>query len=810
MANIKYSPSLFLEAIELQRSKEFSDIEFIDSTTKLAAIGGFRKNILENSVSFGLVKSNKDTSFLNGLVQPDIDVVVGPTTFKSIKIKPLYAIDSNGQFIYQAQKSSITIPSDSSWYWVRVTHQFSNQEKGTFSLATDGTLSGTGGEFTKILRGGQNNFASKIKLLNSSLNTLEYEVLEVIDDNNCILLGTSFAAETNLTLGIVGTFTPGVSPASGDKMIFQYDSCLLELISETATNSPPAATAGIMFFLSRVKSDGTTLIVQDKRLNYWETKGSNLAIDIDKNTTPFAGVEAVKFMNALTPADENIIQISWGLRADNWTINTNTNTVTLTGSVRGGIYNTITSIPDNIFNGWRVYTSNGKYSRIITSTKSGSSMNLVLDVLDINNYFTGGDADNTFIIPQTLLVVPNAEEIQLELLPTPAADLPSETRVYTFPINTFVGDCKVLAYNNSGVGLYNIKYRFKNLKEYTTYITIPTNPLGYYNEASFDANGNLTGSPTLVPYVGNNTLGFIQVNLSPDAYSRFVNKVDKGDIIGVTSINTLSTATYDLLVGTNNNYLKLIGDIVLTADTVIRLNTTGAVNGNEFRIQLDYNSLTFAGHTLQIVQGNGISTSIVKNITAAESYILQNMDGGIIFDAVFDGTNWNVTQNYDPGVPFETKILSRSGVLTNFDSGSGLGNAKGYFGYSIADSRNGTDDLTAAFVVGYDPSDTDYNAIGNTGGEKEHTLTDAETPLKDHQHYSMSVDVYTSGGADLAAGQYGVTELNAGIQRDYSIQSTGSTPNALKSSSPIGGAVTPDAFGIVPPYYTVLYIQKLY
>jgi len=37
-------------------------------------------------------------------------------------------------------------------------------------------------------------------------------------------------------------------------------------------------------------------------------------------------------------------------------------------------------------------------------------------------------------------------------------------------------------------------------------------------------------------------------------------------------------------------------------------------------------------------------------------------------------------------------------------------------------------DLRGKFIVGYNSADADYNAIGKTGGEKKHTLTQAELP----------------------------------------------------------------------------------
>lgn len=46
--------------------------------------------------------------------------------------------------------------------------------------------------------------------------------------------------------------------------------------------------------------------------------------------------------------------------------------------------------------------------------------------------------------------------------------------------------------------------------------------------------------------------------------------------------------------------------------------------------------------------------------------------------------------------------------------------------------------LVGKFPVGYDSSDTDFNTIGKTGGEKEHTLTLNQIPEHNHELYGTS------------------------------------------------------------------------
>ncbi len=56
------------------------------------------------------------------------------------------------------------------------------------------------------------------------------------------------------------------------------------------------------------------------------------------------------------------------------------------------------------------------------------------------------------------------------------------------------------------------------------------------------------------------------------------------------------------------------------------------------------------------------------------------------------------------------------------------------------------------FPVGYNPSDSDYNQIGKTGGEKMHTLTIEEMPSHSHK-------IKVSGSA--TGGYAGVLRNNA-------------------------------------------------
>lgn len=56
----------------------------------------------------------------------------------------------------------------------------------------------------------------------------------------------------------------------------------------------------------------------------------------------------------------------------------------------------------------------------------------------------------------------------------------------------------------------------------------------------------------------------------------------------------------------------------------------------------------------------------------------------------------------------------------------------GYFKFRVPDLRG-------RFVVGYDPSQNEYASIGNTGGEKAHTLAESEMPQHKHDYASPTL-----------------------------------------------------------------------
>ncbi len=94
----------------------------------------------------------------------------------------------------------------------------------------------------------------------------------------------------------------------------------------------------------------------------------------------------------------------------------------------------------------------------------------------------------------------------------------------------------------------------------------------------------------------------------------------------------------------------------------------------------------------------------------------------------------------------EGDFIYLNSTVDKFDlAGLGL-ESSNMFGFALCNGNNGTPDLTGKFVVGQGGSG-DYQNIGNTGGEEQHTLTIAEMPNHTH-NFSRSGDVNLDAGGN--------------------------------------------------------------
>lgn len=115
-------------------------------------------------------------------------------------------------------------------------------------------------------------------------------------------------------------------------------------------------------------------------------------------------------------------------------------------------------------------------------------------------------------------------------------------------------------------------------------------------------------------------------------------------------------------------------------------------------------------------------------------------------------------------------------------------------------------DLRGRFIVGYDSTKADYNAIGKTGGEEKHTLTESEMPS--HRHSAPP-----QNGVDgmPSVGELGLVRRTAGGEnKTAQIDSAGAgvevDVSMVYAMPAAGGGQSHENR---PPYYTLAYIIKL-
>lgn len=632
MSELKFSPNEFLEKVELDRFLKFIDTD------------GFRNFLIQNSDEFGLIRKENEI-FTNALVQEDIGL--------TIKINPIKAIDSNGKLISSKATSLLAIPSDSNWYWVKIAYKTTNEETGTFSIDSSGNLVCTSGdaELLKIFRG-QPNYPTRITFINGVSNTLEYDVEEVIDNNNATLTG-SFTGETDLKIAIIGTFTNGYVPLESEKFIFNYDSCVVSLVLSNTVN-PPTHTTGLEFFIGRVKNNGVVIKVEDKRNEIWKVDSNYFLHKLEVSGNPLIGVEQITYDDVLSPKESSILQLAWAFRSSTFTVNLKLNTITISSGSGGKFKTTNFSslFTDGDFDGWRLYVKTGEYYKIKTSSLIASNIELVMENISSDKFFS--DVNSTTIISQELVITPDAEEIEFICVADPASTNLIVDKKFTFPINEASGKIKLNVYSSTTT-LYNLKYRYKHIKDYSPSFILPDDSEGFYNELQFDSNGNLIGSPTRTPYTSDSINGYIPLKLHPDAYSAFENRIDLGDKLGVdTSTLTNATPLVELIVGDDKQYQFFSdGDqsvsndaITLSADMFIdlnKLNVNGdnCRNGNYFLLHFKQ-KITFNGFSLRIVTDyvSSVDFTLIKLFDKNDEYFLTTSEQGIFIRVEYTGANW--------------------------------------------------------------------------------------------------------------------------------------------------------------------------
>jgi hypothetical protein len=801
MSNIKFSQDLFLEKQELNRFKKFI---FED---------GFKQNLLLNTVTFGLLKGHNLPSGINIEAKDDFKVDNVGSSSNTVNINPGRAINKNGNIISLNDSLSLDIPNTGLWYWLKIKHRVVNTEIGTVSIDVNGNLSGSGTKFTEVLRG-QPNFPVKIKFANSELNsnailnTLEYEVIDVVDDSTAIIAG-DFLAQNDIKYIVVGTFTPGYIPTNSEKFIYEYDDVEITIVPED-TLAPTIAPSKIddeEFWIARLRTAGLNVEIQDKRTEFWTTKAGYEITLIDNTPNPLIGVESVKWDVNTGPRDKNEVNIFWGYRSNNWSVDTTQNLITINSGL-GGILkeNDLTNFTNNDFDGWRLYVKSGKYFKITSSTKSGTQLNLRLDYLDFKEF-----VQNEFIT-----IVPDVEEIEIKAS-YDAADginyVIEET--FTFPIFFSGGKCYVRIVSSTDSYKYNFTYRYKTFKQYTDWQVFPNDSIGYYNESSFEANGELKLAPedrTQIPYSAHITDGFIEITPNPRNWNILFNEILTGDKFGVDhKIVSGGDIDINLVVG-NDRQMQVFHftGLTLANDLFINLNKikqdgNACINGNRFIIQLQ-GTLELNGRNIRVVTdyvdpGN---YTLIRNITEKDIiFIRQNQQpqrSGLTMIYSYDGSDWVLSvSNEMDNVPLNS-IIAYGGTLADFDN-TGLGIADNVRGWALCNGNYSTKDLRSKTLVCYSDTDIVHQIPWASGGSKnayimQSNLPNYNLPITQLPHSHGYNRYVLSGSNDGSGGE-------AAGYNSYQ-QTSADLINIIVNS---GGSNQP--LSIMQPYINAIYIQKI-
>jgi len=222
------------------------------------------------------------------------------------------------------------------------------------------------------------------------------------------------------------------------------------------------------------------------------------------------------------------------------------------------------------------------------------------------------------------------------------------------------------------------------------------------------------------------------------------------------------------------------------------------------------------------IQGNNDASLLaVVDTTNEHTKILEvtpksgvSIKGSLHVDGDFMATNISSNINLDGTTASDAKIATQKAVKTYVDTRLPKGlismwsGKEAPAGWALCDGTNNTPDLTGRFIVGFDASNIQYNAIGNTGGLENVKLTKEQMPTHSHSGTTSNAGSHTHSftGAKKSGDGSGSFSDN-----DYYAATTRTTAAA---GDHIHTFVTNEIGGNQPhenrpPYYVLAYIIKL-
>lgn len=390
MSKLKISENLFLEVNELQRLVKFLEED------------GYKRIVRTFVKSYGIVQDASNSYF---------KVTPKSGSTNTVVINSGLAFNSNLDAIVMENDLELVIDNIGIKRWLVLERAVKNSETGTVSINLDGSLTGIGTEFTKVLRG-QANFPVKVKF-NSLLNSGEYEVVRVISDNSAILSG-SFVVESGLRYSVIGTFTPGFQPLEENKTIYEYDSYKISIID---SSDKPVVNEN-QFIIASIEFNPVGIMsVSDERINCMFNNPYTRGTVIENNTknplVSLLNVSAIGGINAVDTVSANfelIIEHGYTILQYELNVSSTTNIFNITE----GKCNFLGSgdIPDGMFRGWLlVNRKNMKFVKI------DNNVNKSLYILNF---------DTSIIAPtgNDFIIVPNFQDIEYQVFVSENVDKP--------------------------------------------------------------------------------------------------------------------------------------------------------------------------------------------------------------------------------------------------------------------------------------------------------------------------------------------------------------------------------------------------
>lgn len=250
------------------------------------------------------------------------------------------------------------------------------------------------------------------------------------------------------------------------------------------------------------------------------------------------------------------------------------------------------------------------------------------------------------------------------------------------------------------------------------------------------------------------------------------------------------------------------------------LNNLGYLGGNSIIVRGCLENGNNVGNGVVFFNGElfefrgGLKGTHVRIVTEQETRAFENGQIKVIYEkrhATFGSPGvpwqafqrprdlWNLTLQQDqikPKVVPIGAIVMWAGEINKIPTG-----------WKLCDGQNGTPDLRAKFIVGYDDRDADYNAVGKNGGQKLVQLTEQQLPKHTPTGtVTIPPHIHSVNGAIRSGGTQSNALTNKSNTPHSTITNTGPAGGGTftVNMQEIGGG---EAHENRPPYYTLAFIQ---